>query len=217
MKTLRFFAVALVSIMLSVGYTSCDDEPDSIKPNLNNGSNSGENGSENDYGGYTDARIKSLIKEHVSVEGSYHNYAWSFHIESTLHNELPGRTIKFGVGHGDINGITIVSWENQAYKYTSNYRNGMFTADITNPFFFYYYFGKGKNLSQSDDAVECEFYYRSYATIMEKGFSNLSSEERDFLNSLVDIFEEYEPAAKNDYKPSIWVGIDNKGYVIKEF
>ncbi len=211
MKVLRFLGIALVVMTLSINFAACGDDEEYIQDTTIPSNN---NGLESSSSEYADAQIASLIRENVTISRSYSNYAWSFHIESTLHNELPNKTIRFGIGHGDINGTTTVSVENQAYQYTSSNRNGIFTADFVNPFYFYYIFGKGKNLSGASKVAEFDLYYRSYAALIEKGVNNLHSDERDLYNEIVKIFKEYEPEFKNDYSPSIKVYIENKYYKV---
>ncbi len=213
MKTLyKYLSLVLTALIVGAFVAGCGDDEESLS-GIDNSTNDGGNNSEV----YTDAQIKSLIKEHVSVEGTYRDYVWSFHIESTLHDKIADKTIRFGIGHGDVNGSTSISLENQVYKYTSSNKDGVCLMDFINPYWYYYMFGRGSSLSGADEVGGFDMYYRSYVALLNKGASNWSSDERDLYNGIIQMFEEYELVAKIDYTPSVQVCIDNKYYLVKQF
>lgn len=57
-------------------------------------------------------------------------------------------------------------------------------------------------------------YYNSYMALVNKGYSNLSSDERALYNNLVDYLEEYYKEATEYYRPAIYVCVNNKFYKV---
>ena len=166
-----------------------------------------------------ETRIKQLITENVTVDASYSDFIWNFEIVSTLHNALPDKKIRFGIGHGLIEDLfEKVSIEDQAHYYT--YEESGDKALITFKTPYYYYFLFGSNPSDADAAVEAEFYYAAYKELREKidefGFDSLSENEKDFYRTLVEILRKSERKASS-YEPSVQVEIDGKCYVVRRY
>lgn len=158
-----------------------------------------------------DSKIKSLIDQCVSVNAQYVDYMWYFTIESTLHHELPGRKIEYGIGHGDINGKESVSVGDQAYKYSSIDNGRKKIINFTIPFWFYYIFG----IEPYDEKAwtRCEMYYASYIFLKDKGLNSLSKDEQDLYRSLQQELNDYENEARLFYKPAVEICVDSKFYL----
>ena len=59
-----------------------------------------------------------------------------------------------------------------------------------------------------------EMFYNSYMSLANKGYSNLSSSEKELYNDMIDNLEEYEKEAKKYYRPAIYVCVNNKFYKV---
>ncbi|MFG6391050.1 MAG: hypothetical protein K1V76_01895 [Candidatus Amulumruptor sp.] len=208
----KFFAAVLIAFS-PIFLTSCgDDEPEYVAPAV---PEAGSNTSGNDDPASSDTQIKALIRKHVTVRAAYSDYMWNFTITSTLHNALPDATIKFGIGHGDIDGETQISVGSQAYGYTSRYNGDNFEAKFVNPFWFYYIFGVDP--SDGESATLCSMYYNSYNALKSQGYGNLSPEEKSLYNDLVRYLDEYERTADMYYSPSVYVQVNNKVYMFASY
>lgn len=214
MKNFKFFYL-LLSFLLLAGLGSCSDEPD--YPNDNESSWNDNESSSNDKEETPSVDIPKLIKEHVTVSATYTDYVWHFHIESTLHDALPGKKIQFGIGHGDVNGTTSVSVESQAYKYSSSMKNGVKIMDFENPFWFYYIFGQEESKENKDAWAECEIYYAAYLKLKNTNPKDLTEDEKNLMSDLPGYFRKYEKDADNYYKPTIQVLIDSHFYKIATY
>lgn len=208
MKFINFCVAVIIGMSISVSMVSCgDDDPDEpqpVMPSTGDGSSGGDQS-----GVFTDSQIKALISQHVSVTARYSDYLWSFEIKSTLHKVMSDKRIQFGIGHGDVNGTTMVSVEDGAYGYTASTSGNTFIAKFENPFWFYYMFGTDSGRS---DAAMCEMYYASYKAVCNKELSNLTAEERDLYNDMAKYFDDYERQANLFYTPSVEVFIDGKKF-----
>lgn len=158
--------------------------------------------------GLTRSDIETIIKSKVSVTATYSDYLWHFHVESTLANTFPNHTIKYGIGHGNVNGNTNVSIGAQAYKYSSYNSGDKQIIDFYNPFWFYYIFGA--STVDKDTYSLCEIYYSSYIALKNKGYSSLTSDEKSLYSDLVSALNKYESATKYAYTPSVQILIDDE-------
>lgn len=160
--------------------------------------------------GLPEEDIMSIIKENVSVSATYQNYIWYINIESTLGAALPDRTIRFGIGHGDVNGTTQVSVTNNAYSYYERTIGDTTLINFKNPFWFYFMFGMSP--SDNEASALCEMYYASYLALVSKGSSNWSSDETNLYSELTQYLNKYEREANSRYKPSVQVQVDGKRF-----
>lgn len=208
MKFVKFWIAGIIGMAVSVSMVSCgNDDPDEPQPVM---PSTGDESSGGDQSGVlTDSQIKAMISQYVTVTARYSDYLWIFEIKSTLHKVMPDKRIQFGIGHGDVNGTTKVSVEYDAYGYTASTSGNTFIAKFENPFWFYYMFGTD---SGGSDAAMCEMYYASYKAVCNKGLSNLTAEERDLYNDLVEYLDDYERQANLFYTPSVQVCIDGKKF-----
>lgn len=205
----------LHSFLIIAGMGSCSDEPE--YPDDNESSWIDNESSSNEKEETPTVDIPKLIKEHVTVSATYSEYVWHFHIESTLHDVLPGKKIQFGIGHGDVNGTTSVSVEDQAYKYSSSMKNDVKIMDFENPFWFYYIFGQEETKETKKAWTDCEIYYAAYLKLKNKNSKDLTEDEKKLMSDLPSYFREYEKAADNYYKPTIQVLIDSHFYKIATY
>lgn len=205
MKNLKFnILVLLVSALMLSFATACgDDEPD------NPWNNEEEEEQETPAGPSENKdNIQKLIKEHVTVNASYGEYKWRFHIESTLQEVLPDSKIQFGIGHGNVYGDMSVSVENQAYSYSSHMNGDTKIMDFVNPFWFYYMFGIPD--PDKDAWTDAEMYYRSYMTLKNQG--SLDKYEQANLKEFKRLLDKLEAPTRKNYTPSVEVLIDNKKF-----
>lgn len=157
-------------------------------------------------------QLQKLVSDNVDVTASYSDYIWKFKITSTLHNELPNSDIKFGIGHGYLAGGTeSVSVENQAYSYSCQESGNKMIINFENPFWFYQLYGGG------DETEYYGFYYESYKSIRSKNYSSLTDEEKNFLSELINILNEGEKKSIANYKPGIYVIIDDKYFLVERY
>jgi len=208
----------LLSILLSLAtvaslYSCGDKEDEPSLPNVNPDTENPSTGNPSTPSNTPD--IKQIIQQNVTVKATYSDYMWTFQIESTLHNALPNDNIAFGIGHGDVNGTTVVSIENQAYKYTSRYNGNKKIMEFKNPFWFYYVFGMEQSEYSKNCWTECEMYYASYNALRNE--TQLSQDQKNLLQSLKRYLNEYESDANLFYKPSIQVLINNKYYTVATY
>ena len=219
MNSKIFNLFTIFSICLLLTLTNCTtDEPKNPQDDWNQGSDSGSTDSDDDDRtndtSLSEAQIKQLISKYVRVEAWYKDYLTNFKITSTLHQHIKGGKIKFGVGHGDVNGTTNVLVASQAFKYSEWYSNDVFYVEIGNPFWFYYMFGVEEEYgnSASEIAALSEIYYNSYVALMAKDPSTLTADERELLKTIKQRLGDYLYDAKYDYKQSIMVTVDGKKY-----
>lgn len=103
-----------------------------------------------------------------------------------------------------------ISVGNEAPYYSASGSSNNETITFRNPFWFYYVF-----VEKDDDKwTLSEMYYNSYMALVNKGYSNLSSDERALYNNLVDYLEEYDKEATEYYRPAIYVCVNNKFYKV---
>lgn len=215
----KYYIVSLVPVLIlsfcCIAMTGCtswnmsDGAADETQDNVNHGD-----------GNLSDNEIYNLINENVSVQGKYSNYAWHFHIESALHEIMPDCRIQFGIDHGDLNGTSHVSLEEQAFSYSSYLDDNTKIMEFENPIWFYYVFGEGSLQTDSKDIwAVSELYYESYKNLCNKGINNLTGSEIDLYNEICKHFTSIEKETDIDYKPSVCVFISKyrKFYTIKEF
>ena len=143
---------------------------------------------------------------------------WRVHVESTLHTALSESDVRFGIGHGDVNGITSIHIEDEAYSYKS-YRNGSkLIMDFLNPFWSYWGWGMENSKQTQQIWWECESSYASYLFLLDKPESELTSEEKAWLPKLKKQSNDYQREADRYYSPSLEVMIDNRrSYKIATF
>lgn len=209
MEKFKFWALLTALTGLSIVFTSCGENDDEVLYTTPNESTTSSD--------LSDSQVKKLIAENVNVKASYKDYVWRFEITSTLHKALPDKSIKYGIGHGDVDGNTSVSVEKQAFSFSKRTSNGNEIINFENPFWYYYAFGT----STPDQKVLtlCELYYKSYIALIEKGVENLESSEYDLYNDITNYLDEKEYSASLFYRPSIQISIDGgtKYYKVAEY
>ena len=165
--------------------------------------------------------IKKVISENVVVTGEYSNYVWHFKITSTLHNVIKNQEIEFGIGHGDVNGITTVSVGDQANikplcsKYVCRNSGNKFIAEFDIPFWLYYLFGM--EYPREDICNECAMYYVAYKNLLDTDPNGWTNDDKELCKDLMKYLDKYEKEAVRYYEPSVWVSVGSKNYMIKEF
>ena len=194
----------------SVLFTSCGgDDPD----NPADPGNTTENGSSTTNPSTpSDPSIERIVRDNVTVSRTYSDYTYTFVIKSKVKAKLPNANVSYGIGHHSIYNQEIVniSVGNQAYYYSASGSSNNETITFRNPFWFYYVF-----VEKDDDKwTLSEMYYNSYMALVNKGYSNLSSDERALYNNLVDYLEEYDKEATEYYRPAIYVCVNNKFYKV---
>lgn len=191
-------------------FTSCGgDDPD----------NPAEHGTTTENGSSTtnpstpsDPSIERIVRDNVTVSRTYSDYTYTFVIKSKVKAKLPDANVSYGVGHNTTFNQTMVniSVGNQAYYYSASGSSSNETITFRNPFWFYYVF-----VEKDDEKwTLSEMYYNSYMALVNKGYSNLSSDERALYNNLVDYLEEYDKEANEYYRPAIYVCVNNKFYKV---
>ncbi|MBO5155967.1 MAG: hypothetical protein J6C05_02360 [Prevotella sp.] len=165
--------------------------------------------------------IKKMVLENVEATGYYSDYVWHIKITSTLHNVIKNKKIEYGIGHGDVNGITHISVENEANmeqfrsKYKSYKSGDKVISEFEIPFFLYYLFSV--NPPREDYCEECAVYYIAYLNLIDEGQNNWSSDEEQLYRSLKKYLGEFENKVTGYYCPSVQVLIGDKSYMVKEF
>lgn len=174
--------------------------------------NTGNNQSEN-------ADIAGIISQSVSVSSSYSDYTLTVTISSKLKSQLQNSGIwtnpKYGIGHAksSYQSEISISFGSQAYYYNVVSKGDTETITIKNPFWFYYVF-----VDRDDDKWSmCEPYYNSYLALKSKGYSSLSSEEKDLYNEVTTYLNKCQSEARYNYYPTLYIDVNGKSYKIKEF
>lgn len=197
--------IALAAIMLMVS-CSKDDEPNNPIDNDNPIQNQDP---------IPSANIESIVKDNTSVNATYSDYMFTFTITSTIKEKLPSDAVKFGIEHlASFYQETVdVSVENQAYYYSKTTNGNKEIITFKNPFWFYYV----ATSEDKDKWAKSEMYYASYMALKNKGYSNLSSDEKSLYDKLIKYLNEYQSEAKRYYRPTICVLINNRFYNIKTY
>lgn len=201
----------LLAVATSAGFASCskdDDEPDDSNQNWNQVEDSEE---ETPSHSLTKSEVQDLIKKHISVDAHYENYTCYFEIESTIEEELPGHTVKFGIGHGDVDGSTQVSVGNQAYNYHNYTLNGIHIYEFEIPIWFYLMFGVPDSEYDEDYLVTCKMYYNSYLALIKNGSNN---DENDLYKAVTKTLSGLQGEVRRNYTPSVQLVLDNKQFFV---
>ena len=206
----KYLKPIMMLAIASVLFTSCGgDDPD----NPADPGNTTENGSSTSNPSTpSDPSIERIVRDNVTVSRTYSDYTYTFVIKSKVKAKLPDATVSYGVGHNaTFNQTTVnISVGNEAYYYSASGSSNNETITFRNPFWFYYVF-----VEKDDDKwTLSEMYYNSYMALVNKGYSNLSSDERALYNNLVDYLEEYDKEATEYYRPAIYVCVNNKFYKV---
>lgn len=215
--------VALIGLELAVSCST--DTPD--MPTVNNQNPYDYNnpiGSDNAGSSHIEddnlkAQMQALIKECVKVESAYSNYTWHFKIESTLHLNV-SETVKFGIGHGEINGVTNISVENDAYSYSSYMINGKKIMEFSNPIFFYWAFGLGSSDADSSTIFSEGLGNLYVLAALERKIADsglLYGEEKLLYKETKDWLDQMEYVTNKNYHPSVWAYIGNKFYKVADY
>ncbi len=201
--------IAICLVFTAFAVVSCGrDEPDNSRENEEWNEN-GNTPSSSDDTEQLKAEIRRSIPNHVKVEASYGEYQWKFHIESTLHKAFPSLQLKFGIGHGDVDGNESVSIEKDAYGFKDAMKGGTRIMDFVNPFWFYYVWGIPE--TDNDIWAKAEMYYASYLALKAK--PTLTEEEQDLMRKLKKYLGEYEEPTSYSYTPSVYVLVDDKFFI----
>ena len=207
MKPVLQFLIGIMVPILSLA--SCgNDEPDNpmapIGPDT-----PGANG------GQLNESIEELVEDNVYANCSYKDYTFTFTITSTLNDKLPTGRIQYGIGHAtssfseEIN----VSVGNQAYYYSVSTSGKTETITMKNPFWFYNVFAD----TDKTKWTMCETYYNSYIALNNKGYNKLSSDEKGLYNNVVKYLNDCQKEAKEYYRPTIYVIVNNHYYKVKSY
>lgn len=208
MISLKFCTGLIVALLC---LQSCAKDEPNIPGTSHNNSTENSNSDTNQ----NETSVEGLIKDNVSVTNSYTDYCFTFTVKSKLKSKLPYSEVEYGIGHGSIYESTYinVSVGNQAYYYSSSINNGIETITFKNPFWFYYVFAN----QDKDKWTKCEMYYKSYISLKEKGYSRLSSEERELYGEITRYLDECQEEVKRYYKPILEICVDGKFYQVKSF
>ena len=206
----KYLKPIMMLAIASVLFTSCGgDDPD----NPADPGNTTENGSSTSNPSTpSDPSIERIVRDNVTVSRTYSDYTYTFVIKSKVKAKLPDANVSYGVGHNaTFNQTTVnISVGNEAYYYSASGSSNNETITFRSPFWFYYVF-----VEKDDDKwTLSEMYYNSYMALVNKGYSNLSSDERALYNNLVDYLEEYDKEATEYYRPAIYVCVNNKFYKV---
>ncbi len=207
-KPLKFCMILIAS---SLFLQACSKhEPEMPSDTKYDNSENGNNDANKD-----ETLVENLIQNNVSVTCFYSDYSFTFTIKSKLKSRLPYYDIDYGIGHGTVfeSAYISVSLGKQAYFYSSSVSGDTETVTLKNPFWFYYVF-----INQDKEKwTLCERYYDSYMYLKEKGYSKLSSDEKNLYNEIINYLNECQKEVKYSYKPIIEVCVDNKFYPIQSF
>lgn len=206
----KYLKPIMMLAIASVLFTSCGgDDPD----NPADPGNTTENGSSTTNPSTpSDPSIERIVRDNVTVSRTYSDYTYTFTIKSRVKAKLPDANVSYGIGHHSIydQEIVNISVGNQAYYYSTSGPSSNETITFRNPFWFYYVFVEKDN----DKWGLSEMYYDSYMALVNKGYSNLSSEEKALYRDLQDYLEEYDKEANEYYRPVIYVCVNNKFYKV---
>lgn len=206
-QIVRCVSFVALSLALTFPLTSCggDDEDEPAMPVIPaDTSCSSSSGSES-------SSIESIVKANTSVRAQYSDYISTFTITSTLKDALPGRGFEFGVGHRGYEPTEIinVSFGNQAYSYQKSTSGNTETVVIKNPFWYYYAIVD----YDGDKLAYCELYYRTYAALKQRNWSDLSSDERALYNDVKDYLDKCLNEVKSDYRQVIYAKDNSTGLI----
>lgn len=206
----KYLKPIMMLAIASVLFTSCGgDDPD----NPANPGNTTENGSSTSNPSTpSDPSIERIVRDNVTVSRTYSDYTYTFVIKSKVKAKLPDANVSYGIGHHTIydQEIVNISVGNQAYYYSTSGPSSNETITFRNPFWFYYIFVE----KDDDKSGLSQMYYTSYMTLVNRGYSNLSSDEKALYRELQEYLEEYEKEAKKYYRPAIYVCVNNKFYKV---
>ena len=206
----KYLKPILMLVIASVFFTSCGgDDPE----NPNEPGNTTENGgTTTNPSTPSDPSIERIVRDNVTVSRTYSDYTYTFVIKSKVKAKLPDANVSYGIGHHTIydQEIVNISVGNQAYYYSTSGPGSNETITFRNPFWFYYVFAD----QDREKWTVSEMFYNSYMSLANKGYSNLSSYEKELYNDMIDNLEEYEKEAKKYYRPVIYVCVNNKFYKV---
>ncbi|MBD5289854.1 MAG: hypothetical protein HDS26_04120 [Bacteroides sp.] len=228
MKYIESLLISAICFIFMGGIVSCTTQEPDIPGlgdinQINGGQTSNDTNPSNGSSAEEDnsTSMQNLVQQHVKVSASYSNYTWHFHIESTLHQALPNETITYGIGHGDVHGITSVSIEAEAYSYSSSMSNGKKIMDFTNPVFFYWAFGLGSLESNSTSTFCTALMYMASLNALDNKISSaelpLTNDEWALYRKLQDWLNTHEKKANKNYHPTIHAIIGNKFYIVATY
>lgn len=209
-------SISLALTLLMVGaisiLPSCSkDEPDTPNKDWSQGDTSDE---ETPSQSPTKSDIQKLIRKHVNVNARYGDYTCYFEIESTIEEALPDHTVKYGIGHGDVDGSIAVSVGNQAYKYSSSIQNGVHIYKFEVPIWFYLMFGVPQSKYDEDLLTTCQIYYNSYLALIKKGINNLNMDEYDLYQEVIGTLSALLKEVRTNYTPSVQLELDGIQYFV---
>ena len=205
----KIFTLLLVAMSTLCIYSCSKDEilPDPTPEIPDKGLDSDSDSNEDYY---------NIVKNNVTVSGSYKDYTATFTITSKLKSKLPNQNIKYGIGHKGIyndNDEINSSIGNDAYYYSERTSGDTEIITIKIPFWYYYIF---VNKDESKWA-ECETYYNAYMELNEKGVSELASDEKSLYDTCVKELNYYEDQVKRYYKMVVEVMVNKNIINIAEY
>lgn len=145
--------------------------------------------------------LKNIVSKNVSVTAYYREYEWHVEFRSTHESALPGRQIKYEVGHGTDYDDTYVTIESShrpvvpSISYNGNTK--IISMDYPLQFFFVALETiKGGNLE--DTITYVEMYLASYKALKDKiaNGENLTKDERNLFNGLKEELDDFEREAR---------------------
>lgn len=204
-----------ISLLISILFTFFMAACDSDEPKENSAEDVGSNG--NSTQTISEAEIRQLIKDNVSVDVSYQDYMMKFQISSTLHQHLKGDSIKFGIDQGKIDGLdySCVLVENQAYSFSQSIKQNVNNLSFSNPFWYYFVFGMEP--SDEDLWVKSEIFYNSLQVLLARPSDSLTIDDINELTKLKTYLSEYERNAWYLYRPSVMILIRNHYYTVAQY
>lgn len=202
MKTLKFLILLAIAFCISWSLAACGEDDELDIPNKDENENV-----------KPETSVAEIVQRNTYVNSSYSDYTFNFTITSKVKHNLPNDNVQYGIGHGSTSNTdeVIVSVGSQAYYYTITTNGDTETVTFQNPFWFYYVFTD----TDKDKWAMCEIYYRTYMKLKKKGYSQLTSNEKDLYDEVTDYLDECQNEVERYYRPIICVIVNNKYYKIK--
>lgn len=202
-KTHIIFLSLFAIITLLISCNKYDDNYNYQNPTEqdNNNNNDDDNNNNNDDDDDDDDNvdyISQIVYDNIYVSVKYQNYGYNITGYTSINSALSGHEIKYGIqcGYTDIPDM-----------YYSRYIDNLSgSIDYTEPIFI--------DINKDPYTTLC-LYWKSYMYLIK--MTDLSPSEQELFNAILEEFNKYEYSIKSKYWGRLFVEVDGKQYIIKNF
>ena len=182
----------LLTVVLCVGFASCDkDDDDDEKVNNPSAWQDGNGRDEVVDGEEQNGQMSQVVKDYVDVSVYYEGYAYQITLRTALTGAFPESDIKYGIEFG-------------FYEY-DYYRYWDFTGS---PF----------SVSESIFSLngECSMYLQSYKALKDKiaAGEKLSNDEANLMEEITEILDAEERSILGSYCGRVFAEVDGVRYFV---